>query len=229
MPTLQKIEGRTPDKFMVILWNQCDHTITLKRKTTIGYVKESNYIEKSQMDQQENTGEVNEKSHNKLPPMPEKSAFTFHHNFWPKPKIDLEDDKISEETWLKLQILKHDHDDIVSQQSSVIRLTHLEEMTIETDPELPPIMSKPYPLPLKLYKLVKEEIENLLEAGLFERPRSPYAVPIIVVPRKSKPGAPLAETKRLVIDYQELNKQIPRVQMTQAKSKGTLALMKLQR
>ena len=54
---------------------------------------------------------------------------------------------------------------------------------------------------------------------------SPYTTPIIVVQRKNKPGAPLAATKRLIIDYQELNKQIPRVKMTQAKSKGSLALI----
>ena len=55
---------------------------------------------------------------------------------------------------------------------------------------------------------------------------SPYATPIIVVHSKSKPGASLADTKRLVIDYQDLNKPIPRVQMTQVKSKGNLALIK---
>ena len=73
---------------------------------------------------------------------------------------------------------------------------------------------------------MKEEIENLLEARLIERSMSPYAAPIIVVPRKSKPSTPLGETKLLVIDYWELNMQIPRVQMTQAKSKGCLALIK---
>ena len=55
---------------------------------------------------------------------------------------------------------------------------------------------------------------------------SPYAAPVIVVPRKSKPGAPLAQTKRFVIDYPELNKWIPKVKVTQAKLKGSLALIK---
>ena len=44
-----------------------------------------------------------------------------------------------------------------------------------------------------------------------------YAASIIVVPRKSKPEAPLAKTKRLVIDSHTLNKQIPKVQTTQSK------------
>ena len=75
-------------------------------------------------------------------------------------------------------------------------------MTIYTDPNLPPITSKPYPLPLKQHKFVNEENENLLGAGLIERSVSPYAAPITVVPRKSILKALLSETKRLVIDYQ---------------------------
>ena len=90
-------------------------------------------------------------------------------------------------------------------------------MTNDTDPNLPPVMSKPYPLPLKHHKFVKVEIKNLLKAGLTERSVSPYVAPIIVVPRRSKPGSTLTETKRLVIDYHELNKQIPKIQSTQAK------------
>ena len=97
-------------------------------------------------------------------------------------------------------------------------------MKINTDPNLPPIASKPYPLALKL-KFVKEEIEHLLKDGLIKRSMSPYATPNIVVPRKCKSEAPLAETKRLVIDYRELNKQIPKVQTTQVKSKGSLVLI----
>ena len=54
---------------------------------------------------------------------------------------------------------------------------------------------------------------------------NPYATPVIVVPRKSKLRTPLAETKRLVIYYWDLNKQIPKVQTTQTKSMGSLALI----
>ena len=57
---------------------------------------------------------------------------------------------------------------------------------------------------------------------------SPYAAPIIVVPRKSKPGVPLAETKRSAIDYCELNKQIPKVQSSQAKSEALIEIVKIE-
>ena len=63
-------------------------------------------------------------------------------------------------------------------------------MKIDTDPNLSSVANKPYPPPLKYHKFIKEEIENVLEAGLIERSMSPYATPIIVVSRKSKPGYP---------------------------------------
>ena len=82
---------------------------------------------------------------------------------------------------------------------------------------------------MKHHKFVKEEIENLLEAGLIERSRNPYPTPIIVVPRKCQRGAHLAETKSVVIDFWELSKLIPKVWTTQVKSKGSLALIKQQK
>ena len=41
----------------------------------------------------------------------------------------------------KLPRLKQNYDDVVSTHSSDIGLVHLEEMTIETNPELPPVPS----------------------------------------------------------------------------------------
>ena len=86
-------------------------------------------------------GEVIEMSHHKLPPVPEKSNFIFHTNFNPKPKIDLRDAEISQETWQKLLVLQQGYEDIVSKHTSDIKLTHLEEMKIDTDPNLPPVAS----------------------------------------------------------------------------------------
>ena len=146
----------------------------------------------------------------------------FHHNFYPKPTVDLEDADLTQEIRQKLLDLQQKYYDIISKHSSTIGLTHLENMKINIDPNVPSVANT---LTSKHHKFVKEEIENLLEAGLIERSMSPYAAPIIVVPRKSKPGAPLAETKRLVIDYWELKKQIPKVQTTRSKSKSSPALI----
>ena len=151
--------------------------------------------------------------------MPEKLVFIFHHNFHPKTKVDLEDAEITPEIRPKLTDLQHKYDDIISKHGSDIGLTHLEEMKINTEPNLPQVESKLYPLPLKHHKFVKEEIENLLEVGLIETSMNPYATPIIVVPRKSKPGAPLAGTKSLVIYYRELTSKSPKFRLPRQNTK----------
>ena len=73
-----------------------------------------------------------------------------HFNIYPKPKVILEYATISDETRSKLQVIKQDCNDIVSQCSSDTGLTHLEEMIVDTYPELPPVASKPYPLPFEI-------------------------------------------------------------------------------
>ena len=108
---------------------------------TIGYTKVSEYIEKLKTDQEKNIREFSEISQDKLSHMPEKSAITFHHNFYQKWKIDLEDATISDETQNRLQVLKQNYNDIGSQNSCDIGLTYLEEMAIDTDPELPYVAS----------------------------------------------------------------------------------------
>ena len=66
----------------------------------------------------------------------------------------------------KVHILKQNYDDVVNKHNSDIGLNHREKMTIETNPEILPVVSKPDPLPSKHHKIAKEETEYLLEATL---------------------------------------------------------------
>ena len=59
-PDLQKLDSRTPDKFMAILWNPGDHSISIKKNMTIGFMKELDYIKQFKADQQGNIREVAE-------------------------------------------------------------------------------------------------------------------------------------------------------------------------
>ena len=54
-----------------------------------------------------------------------------------------------------------------------------------------------------------------------------YASPVRLVPRECKPGVPLAETKRLVIDYQELTSKFLRQRQPKLNQKGSLALIEM--
>ena len=71
-------------------------------------------------------------------------------------------------------------------------------MTIDTGTS-EPVSQKPYPIAMKHYQWVKEEIEKLLAAKVIHTSCSSWSAPIIVVP-KGDGG------KCLVIDYRALNK-----------------------
>ena len=81
---------------------------------------------------------------------------------------------------------------------TTIGTTPLTQMSIDTG-DLDPISQKPYPIAMKHYQWVKEEIDKLLEAGVIRNKHSNWLAPIIVVP-KGDGG------KCLVIDYRALNK-----------------------
>ena len=61
------------------------------------------------------------------------------------------------------------------------------------------LSQKPYPIAMKHYQWVKEEIEKLLTAKVIQSSRSSWLAPIIIVP-KGDGG------KHWVIDYRALNK-----------------------
>ena len=79
-----------------------------------------------------------------------------------------------------------------------IGTTPLTQMSIDTG-DSDPVSQKTYPVAMKHYNWVKEEIDKLLEAGVIRNSHSSWSVPIILVP-KGDGG------KCLVIDYRSLNK-----------------------
>ena len=64
------------------------------------------------------------------------SSFMFHKNFYPKPRITLSDAELSNESKQQLNDLLEEFSDIMSSNSTNIRVTHLEEMVLPTDQEL---------------------------------------------------------------------------------------------
>ena len=118
-------------------------------------------------------------------------------------KVLLKDKNISPKIQKAFDELCEKYDDIISKNSGDIGKTMLVEMEIDTSNH-PPIASKPYTLPLKHYEWVQREIETLEKAGIIERSISPWASPVVIVPKKSTPGEP--SRRRMCIDYQRINK-----------------------
>ena len=138
-------------------------------------------------------------------------------------KVLLEDKNISPKTQGAFDKLCEKYDDIISKNSGDIGKTMLVEMEIDTGNH-PPIASKPYTLPLKHYEWVQKEIETLERAGIIERSISPWASPVVIVPKKSAPGEPAR--RRMCIDYRRINKLQPEVTNADG-GKGCISLVSL--
>ena len=108
--------------------------------------------------------------------------------------------------------------------------TNLTEHTLEVTSEVP-IRQKPYRLPHSVKAEVEKEIQQLLDMGIIEKSSSPWASPIVVVPKKPS-GI------RMCTDYRKLNQvtvanayPIPRIdemldELGQAKFLTTIDLTK---
>ena len=81
----------------------------------------------------------------------------------------------------KLDALQEYESQFAKDETS-IRTTLLTEMTIDTG-NSDPISQKPYPIAMKNYQWVKEEIEKLLTAQVICSSRSGWSAPIIIVPK----------------------------------------------
>ena len=91
----------------------------------------------------------------------------------------------------------------------------------------PPICQKPYTLPLKHYSWVQQEIETLECAGVIRKSISPWASPIIMVPKKSAPGEP--PRHRMCVNFRKINEFQPKTQKVdkQTNTQGNLSLIPL--
>ena len=126
----------------------------------------------------------------------EKSAFMHPSTFYPKPMIVLKDAPVTEEIQERFDKLLNEYKDIMSNKSTDIGVTTLEEVPIETDPDAPLIALKPYTIPLKHQEFVKQELPKLLQAGLITHSISPYASPCLAVLKKSSDPNADCQTKK---------------------------------
>ena len=97
-----------------------------------------------------------------------------------------------------LDALLKEYESQFAKDETSVGTTPLTSMTIDTGAS-DPISQKPYPIVMKHYQWVKEEIEKLLAAKVIHSSRSSWSALITVVP-KGDGG------KHLVIDYRALNK-----------------------
>ena len=98
----------------------------------------------------------------------------------------------------QLDFLLRTFKDQFAKDETTISTSPLTQMLIDMG-DSGSISQKPYPVAMKHYQWVKEEIDKLLEAGIIRNSHSSWSAPIIVVLKGDR-------GKRLIIDYRALNK-----------------------
>ena len=116
--------------------------------------------------------------------------------------VELRDQDVPKETRQEFVKLKEDYPEVFSLNNQDIGHTQLVTMHVDTG-DSPPICQKPYTLPLKHYSWVQQEIETLEQAGIIKKSLSPWASPIVVVPKKSRPAEP--PRQRMCVDFRKIN------------------------
>ena len=144
-------------------------------------------------------------------------------DIYPNRKVLLEDADIKEDTRKSFEQLCEDQSEAFLKNNKDIGKTQVIEMEIDMGDNLP-VAQSPYTLPLKHYDWVRQEIETLEKAGVIERSLSPWASPVIVVPKKSAPDEP--PRRRLCVDYRKVNALQQEVRRTD-KATGCLSLYPL--
>ena len=144
----------------------------------------------------------------------EKTSITSSADVDTHRKVKLQDAEVLDKYKLEFEKLCEEYNDIFSRDSSDIGKTPLITMEIETG-DSPPVCQRPYNLPLKHIDWVQKELDTLEKAGVITRSVSPWASPIVIVPKRTAPGEP--PKKRLCVDYRVINSLLPKVNKAHSK------------
>ena len=107
----------------------------------------------------------------------------------PREPIKLKDAEVAPQHREAFENLCSEFQDIFSKDSADLGKIPLLKMDIPTGDSLPSTQ-RPYTLALKHVQWVQEGIEILEKAGIIAKSVSPWASPIVIVPKKTAPGEP---------------------------------------
>ena len=224
IPMLHKVEGIKQKCIPLALLNLAeDESIFLKKGEIFGHLEPSS-IEIGEIIKEDwsDPVESDEEENSKIPL--EKNFITSPAEVNTHRKVNLQDAEVSEKYRKQSKLLCKEFEDIFSKDSTDIGKSPLITMDIDTG-DSPPVCQKPYNLPLKHREWVQKELETLEGAGVIVRSISPWASPIVVVPKKTEPGEP--PRRRPCVDYRVVNSLLPEVQKAHSKAKGVLTLVPL--
>ena len=223
MPMLHQVTGKKQEYIPLTLLNLVeDEAVYLKKEEILRHLEPcpitiEEIVKEDWSNSEESNGESSE-----LPL--EKKFITSPAEVNTHRKVKLQDAQVSAKYREQFRQLCKEFEDIFPKDSTDIGKTSLITMDIDTG-DSPPVCQKPYNLPLKHGEWVKKELETLERAGVIVRSISPWASPIVIVPKKTEPGEP--PRRRLCVDYRVINSLLPEVQKAHSKAKGVLTLVPL--
>ena len=226
MPMLHQVTGEKQEYIPLTLLNLAeDEAVYLKKGEILGHLEPCPItIEEIVKEDWSNSEESDGEEESSELPL-KKKFITSPAEVNTHRKINLQDAQVSAKYRKQFRQLCKEFEDIFSRDSTDIGKTSLITMDIDTGDSPPPVCQKPYSLPLKHREWVQKELETLERAGVIVRSISPWASPIVIVPKKTEPGEPPG--RRLCVDYRVINSLLPEVQKAHSKAKGVLTLVPL--
>ena len=103
--------------------------------------------------------------------------------------------KLTTDQMNELAALLEEYADVFSDKPGSMNLVEHKISLISEDP----ICFKPYPVPFAVRDTIKDEIQEMLNLGVIEHSDSPYAAPVVLIPKRDG-------STRFCIDYRRLNK-----------------------
>ena len=234
-PMIHNVDAHRNEYLPLIIINFATKDVSLSKGETIGYISiqpleiseiltETSIEPTSLVCENDEKKELDIQDKIDIDEKVEKKFITSPADIDVHRRVNLQDADVSEEQKQAFRDLCTEFIDIFSTDSGDIGKTPLLEVEIDTG-DSPPITQKPYTLPLKHTKWVQRELEILEKAGMIVRSVSPWASPIVVVPKRTAPGEP--PKQRLCVDYRALNSLLPPVKKAYSKAKGILTLVPL--
>ena len=224
IPTIHNVEITETQCIPYVLLNLSKEEIFLRKGEILRYLEKEDITVKEitteTMFQSENV-ELTKPNYEVLS---EKTFITSPADVDTHRKVKLQDAEVLDKYKEEFEKLCEEYNDIFSKDSSDIQKTPLITMEIETG-DSPPVCQRPYNLPLKHIDWVQKELDTLEKAGVITRSVSPWASPIIIVPKRTAPGEP--PKKRLCVDYRVINSLLSKVNKAHSKAKGVLTLVPL--
>ena len=112
-------------------------------------------------------------------------------------EIDFSDLHVDNKYRKDIENIVLDNKDLFANKDSDLGHTDTVKMKINTQGH-DPIKLRPYRTPINNREVIDKAIDEMLEAGVIKRSRSPWSFPVVIVEKKD-------QTKRFCVDYRKLN------------------------